>query len=54
MNSKITTLDRFLVQQKNKHPRASGELARVIEQLGLVGKIISGYMAAPPWKDCWV
>ncbi|MEJ2695133.1 MAG: class 1 fructose-bisphosphatase [Candidatus Sulfobium sp.] len=44
MAPKIITLDRFLVQQQSRHPGTTGELARVITQMGLVGKIISGYM----------
>jgi fructose-1,6-bisphosphatase I len=38
------TLDRFLVQCQDRCPVASGELTRVIEQMGVVGKIISGYV----------
>ena len=37
------TLDRFLVQRQQKRPGASGELTRVLEQLGTVAKIISNY-----------
>lgn len=39
-----TTLDRFLVQCQDKCPAAAGELTRVLEQIGLVGKIISGHI----------
>jgi fructose-1,6-bisphosphatase I len=42
--TKNVTLNRFLVQCQDRCPAASGELTRVIEQLGVVGKIISGYM----------
>jgi fructose-1,6-bisphosphatase I len=40
---KHMTLDRFLVQRQQKRPGASGELTRVLEQLGTVAKIISNY-----------
>jgi len=38
------TLDRFLAQRQPKHPEASGELTRVLEQLGTVAKIISSHV----------
>ena len=38
------TLNRFLVQRQHIHPWAGGELTRVMDQLGTVGKIISSYM----------
>jgi fructose-1,6-bisphosphatase I len=38
------TLDRFLVQRQRAHHDASGELTRVLEQVGVVAKIISRYM----------
>jgi fructose-1,6-bisphosphatase I len=38
------TLNRFLVQQQQKHPGATGELTAVMDQIGKVGKIISNYM----------
>lgn len=41
---KHVTLDRFLVQRQQAYPGASGELTRVITQLGVVAKIISNYM----------
>ena len=41
---KYTTLDRFLAQRQEGHPDASGELTRVLYQIGVVAKIISGYM----------
>jgi fructose-1,6-bisphosphatase I len=41
---KYTTLDRYLVQRQQGHPEASGELTRVLYQIGVVAKIISGYM----------
>jgi fructose-1,6-bisphosphatase I len=42
--NRYTTLDRFLAQQQNKFPKATGELTRVIMQVGLVAKIISSDM----------
>jgi len=47
MNSwkeKQVTLDRFLVQRQRIRPKASGELTRVMNQLGVVAKIISNYV----------
>ena len=41
---KRMTLDRFLVQGQQRHPGASGELTRVMVQMGVVAKIISSYM----------
>ena len=38
------TLNRFLVQRQRVHPGAAGELTRVMDQVGTVGKIISSYM----------
>jgi fructose-1,6-bisphosphatase I len=38
------TLDRFLIQRQQRHPGASGELTRVLVQMGVVAKIISSYM----------
>jgi fructose-1,6-bisphosphatase I len=38
---KPMTLDRFLVQRQSNQPGASGELTRVMVQLGIVAKIIS-------------
>jgi fructose-1,6-bisphosphatase I len=38
------TLNRFLVQRQLTHPGATGELTRVMDQMGTVGKIISSYM----------
>jgi fructose-1,6-bisphosphatase I len=38
------TLDRFIVQRQRYRPRASGELTRVLVQLGTVAKIISSYV----------
>ena len=38
------TLNRFLVQRQRVHPGAGGELTRVMDQLGTVGKIISSHM----------
>ncbi|MEJ2724646.1 MAG: class 1 fructose-bisphosphatase [Deltaproteobacteria bacterium] len=41
---KRMTLDRFLVQRQWSHPGASGELTRVMIQVGVVAKIISSYV----------
>ena len=41
---KRMTLDRFLVQRQQKRPGASGELTRVLVQLGIVAKVISSYV----------
>jgi fructose-1,6-bisphosphatase len=41
---KHMTLDRFLVQRQRTHPGATGELTRVLDQVGVVAKIISRYM----------
>jgi len=41
---KRMTLDRFLVERQRQHPAASGELTRVLDQVGLVAKIISSHM----------
>jgi len=41
---KYITLDRFLAQRQQGHPEASGELTRVLCQIGVVAKIISGYV----------
>ena len=41
---KRMTLDRFLVQRQRGHPDASGELTRVMVQMGVVAKIISSYV----------
>ena len=43
-HQKYMTLDRFLVQRQEEFPEARGELTRVIDQVGVVGKIISNYM----------
>lgn len=43
IEAKRTTLFRFLSQQQQLHPEASGELTRVIVQLSTVAKIISNY-----------
>ena len=42
-SKKNITLNRFLVQCQDRCPTVSGELTRVIEQMGVVGKIISGH-----------
>jgi fructose-1,6-bisphosphatase I len=42
---KRVTLDHFVIQRQQQiHPDASGELTRVMVQLGLVAKIISSYV----------
>lgn len=41
---KCITLDRFLVQRQQRCPGASGELTMVMNQVGVVAKIISNYM----------
>jgi len=41
---KHMTLNRFLVHQQRARPEAGGELTRVMNQVGTVGKIISAYM----------
>ncbi len=38
------TLNRFLVQRQHGHAEATGELTRVMDSLGTVGKIIANYM----------
>jgi fructose-1,6-bisphosphatase I len=43
-HEKYITLHRFLVQRQQAHHDASGELTKVIDQLGVVAKIISSYM----------
>jgi fructose-1,6-bisphosphatase I len=43
-HEKHITLDRFLVQNQRNKPGASGELTRVMVQLGTVAKIISSYV----------
>lgn len=43
-NGKHITLDKFLVQQQQDFPSATGELTQVIRQVGVVAKIISSYM----------
>jgi fructose-1,6-bisphosphatase I len=42
--SQPVTLDRFLVERQRMFPSATGELTRVITQVGLVAKIISNHM----------
>jgi len=39
-----TTLNRFLVERQLLHPNATGELTRVMDGMGTVGKIISNHM----------
>lgn len=41
---KRMTLDRFLVQSQKQNPEASGELTRVLVQLGTVAKVISSHV----------
>jgi fructose-1,6-bisphosphatase I len=41
---KHITLDRFLVQRQRNQPGASGQLTRVLVQLGVVAKIISSHV----------
>ena len=41
---KNITFDHFLAQRQRAHPAASGELTRVLYQIGVVAKIISSYM----------
>ena len=43
-NQKHVTLDRFLIQRQLSKPGATGELTRVMVQLGIVAKIISSYV----------
>lgn len=43
-HEKYITLDRFLVQRQLAHHDASGELTKVMNQVGVVAKIISNYM----------
>ncbi len=42
--NKPLPLDRFLVQRQRLHPVATGELTRVITQVGVVAKVISSHM----------
>jgi fructose-1,6-bisphosphatase I len=46
--SKNTTLDRFLSRCQHRHDLATGELTRVIGQIALAGKIISGSLRRAP------
>jgi fructose-1,6-bisphosphatase I len=41
---KQITLDRFLVERQRNRPAASGQLTRVLVQLGVVAKIISSHV----------
>jgi fructose-1,6-bisphosphatase I len=43
-HEKYMTLHRFLVQRQQTHHDASGELTKVMDQVGVVAKIISRYM----------
>lgn len=43
-NQPHMTLDRFLAHRQQAYPGATGELTRVIMQVGVVAKIISNYM----------
>ena len=43
-HEKYITLDRFLVQRQQAHHDASGELTKVLNQVGVVAKIISNDM----------
>lgn len=43
-NDKTITLDRFLVQRQQDYPGATGELTRVLDQMGVVAKFISSHM----------
>jgi fructose-1,6-bisphosphatase I len=43
-HEKYVTLHRFLVQRQQTHHDASGELTKVMDQVGVVAKIISNYM----------
>jgi fructose-1,6-bisphosphatase I len=43
-HEKYITLHRFLVQRQQTHHDASGELTKVMDQVGVVAKIISSYM----------
>jgi fructose-1,6-bisphosphatase I len=43
-NKTTVTLDRFLVQRQNNYPGATGELTRVLEQIGFVAKFIATHM----------
>jgi len=43
-SEKTVTLDRFLVQRQQNYPGATGELTRVLEQIGFVAKFIASHM----------
>jgi len=43
-SQKTVTLDRFLVQRQQNYPGATGELTRVLEQIGFVAKFIASHM----------
>jgi fructose-1,6-bisphosphatase I len=42
-SKKCVTLEHFVIERQRIHPRASGELTRVMVEMGMVAKIISSY-----------
>jgi len=41
-NSRVTTIERFIIDQESKYPEATGELSNLLYEIALAAKIIAG------------
>ena len=40
----VVTIERFFLEEEREHPHATGELTRLLVDIALAGKVISGYV----------
>jgi fructose-1,6-bisphosphatase I len=43
-DTSVVTIERFFLEQEGKHPHATGDLTRLLVDIALAGKVISGYV----------
>ena len=48
-NSRVTTIERFIIDQESKYPEATGELSNLLYDIALAAKIIAGASGGPGW-----
>ena len=50
-DTSVVTIERFFLEQEKEHPHATGDLTRLLVDIALAGKVISGYVRRAGLND---
>ena len=49
-DSRVITIERFILDQEDKYPEATGELSNLLYDIALAAKIIAAASGGPGWS----